>query len=199
MDYGVFTPLWEPFPYYQLFFSLVENFSSNTLKTGLFKLRSVITDNSLSDIKEGIDIVLSNPNWRMHIIGIFTAFAIKNQVDDEILESLWNCLRHGSWVSPQVCVILQYIDSNFDTKALNLIDEEKKILYTGDLTPAQSHTMRGPAGLQSEETKLTLALQYLLDGTIQSGYMGDNGGEIVKGWKQKFDSSVFDFPFFLVS
>lgn len=66
--------------------------------------------------------LLQARNWRYHLIACGVIVAGLNSA--ELINQLWNVLNRGSWVAPQIAATVSLVDSQFITRALEVITGE---------------------------------------------------------------------------
>lgn len=86
------------------------------------KIRETLNQYPPEILERDIVRLLTARNWRYHNIAC-VAMAC-GFVTEETLSALWQSIRAGSWVSPQLSATALYIDPNFKSKASNLISNE---------------------------------------------------------------------------
>jgi hypothetical protein len=81
----------------------------------------------------------------------------------EMTKRLWGRLDQGSWVAPQVAVVLFMIDPEFEAQARQRLEDHCPIDSTKLLamTMPERHSAEGPAGGRARSAKAAAALSWL--------------------------------------
>jgi len=221
MNFGVFNSFWDSRPNHlpfldminesqeeadRLFSRLVEQWPEGvplpeptppeerfSLSSSISLLEKILTNTEIKDLKVGYSLLLNETDWRAHIVASLFAAMLYKSKGLSWAELLWKRLNEGSWTSPQLCVVLSYIDSDFEKHAKEIISAGGRVVYSEELTALQSHVKRGPAGKIAEDRKFLQALQYLVDGAISSENEDNNGGAIAQDWKTSFLKFIQDW------
>lgn len=103
--------------------------------------------------------LLGDLNWRPTLVAAVAAFFLPP--DARIAAALWQRFDAGSWVVPQIAVVLSEIDPDFLTEARRrleaqcpLDDSELRVL-----TMAERHSAAGPEGGAARSAKAASSLQ----------------------------------------
>ena len=193
MDFGVLSSLFEDGPHYLPLLGLIDegiNPDGWGLSRSINKIRRVFRENMLDDVVSSIDILLQDENWRMHLVAAIAVMFLDNTTRQKAAEKLWDRIYTGSWVSPQILVVLSKVDNNFIDRGRKLLGGDFEITYTKKLDVLESHSARGPAGRGVEENKVRLALEYLLYEKINENIRDYNGGTIAKWWKGSLENLI---------
>ncbi|PTX64107.1 hypothetical protein C8N46_101717 [Kordia periserrulae] len=186
LNFGVFNDFWDKNPNHLPFLSLhyLPNISEGWgLYQSIEKLDVIIEENDLSGIIEGIKLLLKSENWRPHLVASLAILKIKKDEQIKLKSLLWERIRKGSWVSPQILVILSIIDIDFKKIAKEIYENGFQIVYS-KMSSVEHHSARGPAGLHVDNQKVIASVEYLLHGTINDSFENDCGGSITKSWKK---------------
>jgi hypothetical protein len=81
------------------------------------KLRAVFAEHPLEVLERDIICLLTSRNWRYH--NIACAAIAAGFVTDRSTESLWKCIKDGSWTSPQLVATAAYVDTSFPLRAVH--------------------------------------------------------------------------------
>ncbi len=203
MDYGIFTSFWDGRPNHLSFLNLQQYSGKNDEDVRLSKsipkeeqfdlaistslLKAIIIRSDIEYLKSGVDLLLNDDDWRPHLVALFAICFIDKVYNTNLVSRLWDRLGFGSWVSPQICVVLSYLDDNFDANAKNVINSGANITYKNILLPQEEHTLRSPAGKNFEQKKYLQALRYLVEGIIKEDDDTYNGGKIAQSWEIEFN------------
>src|SRR5690606_29802267 len=109
-------------------------------------LERVLRETELDDIRAGFSLLLEDADWRAHIVAAVVASMMYRSKGISWSDQLWKRLHEGNWTSPQLCVVLSYIDRTFLARAREVIGSGGRIDYSQELGPMLSHSKRGPAG-----------------------------------------------------
>lgn len=84
-------------------------------------LRTVLAREPVERVERDIECAFAQRNWRPHLMAcIAIADGFRGR---EPMLALWQCMRGGSWVLPQLVATAAYADNTFIDKALALIDD----------------------------------------------------------------------------
>ena len=186
LNFGVFNEFWNGYPNHLPFMNLydVANPPSEwNLTKSIDRLDYIIFKNSIHDIVDGIRLLLSNENWRPHLVACLATLKVDKERQSQIKVYLWNRLQSGSWASPQILVILSIIDPEFNIKAKQICKNGFSITYS-EMPMHEHHSARGPAGTHIDNNKVIASTEYLLNGVITDSEDNDNGGSLAKNWKE---------------
>jgi len=184
--FGVFNDFWNGYPNHLPFLNLddVPNPPEEwNLTKSIDRLDDIISENANAAIVAGIRLLLNNENWRPHLVAALATLKIDKNLQTEIKTDLWNRLKSGSWVSPQILVILSIIDAEFKLKAKEIVEKGFTITYS-EMKKHEHHSARGPAGIGVDTNKVIASTKYLLNGVVTDAKENDNGGSLAKNWKE---------------
>ncbi len=185
-NFGVFNDFWNGHPNHLPLMNLydIPNPPKEwNLTKSIHRLDYIISKNSSDDIVSGIRFLLKNEDWRPHLVAALATLKIDKNRQFELKVDLWNRLKNGSWVSPQILVILSIIDSEFNIKAKQICKNGFNITYS-EIPMHEHHYARGPAGTHVDNNKVIASTEYLLNGVITDSEDNDNGGSLAKNWKE---------------
>lgn len=193
MDLGIFTVFWDGKPNHLPFLSLVElpgdESQSFNLKLSISKLETIIGVNSEETIKQSINLLLKQEDWRLHLVALMSLLLLEELKRESLIVLFWERLSRGSWVSPQLLVALSMSDVNFKTKADKILIEGFVINYS-QLSAIDHHVSRGGVSITTSEEKVITVIDYLLNGVINDNANNDYGGSIAQNWKQRLDELI---------
>ena len=193
MEFGLFNSFFEEAPHYLVFLLMQDEGLDPEgwgLPRSINKIRRLFRKNKLDDILLGIDLLLQDENWRPHLVAAMTVMFLDDTTCQKVAEKLWNRIYTGSWVSPQILVVLSKKDNKFANRGKKLLEGDFQITYTKQLNIFESHSARGPAGKSAEEFKVRLALEFLLYDRINKNIGDYNGGTIAKDWKESLETMI---------
>jgi hypothetical protein len=86
------------------------------------KIRQALAEPSQKHLERDISLLLRARNWRFHNIAC-VAIAC-TEPSSQIREELWNCIKRGSWTSPQLAATAEMVDQDFCRRAIDLVQEQ---------------------------------------------------------------------------
>lgn len=186
LNFGVFNDFWNGHPNHLPLINLHETPNPSkewNLAKSIDRLNYIISKNSSNDIVNGIRLLLKDEDWRPHLVASIATLKIDKKLQSELIINLWNRLKSGSWVSPQILVILSIIDCEFNIRAKEICKNGFKISYS-PMPMHKHHSSRGPAGIDADNKKVISAAEYLLNGVISDSMENGNGDLLAKNWKE---------------
>jgi hypothetical protein len=185
MEFGIFNDFWVNHPQHLPFLSFTEsNFEPKSfgLHSSISNLELILKRNSLEDIKKDIIELLVTSNWRTHLVASIALTLLKKENTNDLLEHFWDRINKGSWVVPQLLVVLSIVDSEFRVKAENIINEESNyLLNNSDLNYSRRKVF---------DHKKIASINYLLKGIVNDTSESDSGASITQGWKQNLQTAI---------
>jgi len=136
-------------------------------------IRTALAEPSKAHLEHDISRLLLARNWRFHNIAC-VAIACTG-ASEYLLSELWRCIKAGSWSAPQLAATAAYIDTDFQRKATELIEDHST--YYKSIVAL--------AGLLSEGTEVT-ALTKISHANIDEAATidRDNSGSIAIRWRK---------------
>lgn len=192
MEFGVFNSFWDGQPNHLPFLNLRESKDDPkewNLQQSTSKLYSILKSNTDSVIDEGIKQLIESENWRPQLVAAISILSFDLERRSKFCGMLWDRLSMGSWVSPQILVVLSIIDSDFKTEAENIIDEGFTVNYS-NLSVIDHHVSRGVTNSKVASEKVIAAITYLLNGTLIESMKSDEGASIAKGWAENLTELI---------
>ena len=190
MEIGIYRKFWDGQPNHLPFLSL-RNYTDEpkefNLKLSITKLERILSENSESNVKNDIKLLLDNEDWRLHIVASIVLLILKKDNAQDIIDLFWFRIKNGSWVSPQILVVLYYSDLNFKDKCRQILNDGLNINYV-ELNPIAHHSERGGTPKSIAEKKVLASIDYLLNGIVNDTSKTDNGGSITKSWKENLEN-----------
>jgi hypothetical protein len=119
--------------------------------SGIAELRSAI---AMATWKADSIRLLRDGNWRSHLAPI-VAYAARGIPDSDITRGLWGAVQQGSWVSPQIIVVLSLMDDDFLPHLSNLFHQG---IALEERDPLIAHVTAGPGNDQSRLGKMANAV-----------------------------------------
>lgn len=184
-NFGIFNDFWDGHPNHLPLMNLydIPNPPKEwNLSKSINRLDYITSNSSNKELVDGIKLLLKSEDWRPHLVASLATLKIDKKLQSELKIDLWNRLKSGSWVSPQILVILSIIDSEFNVQAKEICDNGFKITYS-EMPPYEHHSARGPAGINADNKKVIASVEYLLNEIIIDSSENDNGGSLAKNWK----------------
>lgn len=110
--------------------------------------------------------LLSDLNWRPTLVAAVAAAFLP--LDTRITDALWHRFDSGSWVVPQIAVILASIDPDFLRQARQRLEAHCPLDSSElrALTMIERHSAAGPAGGVERSAKSASALQTILSAAV---------------------------------
>lgn len=157
-DFGVFAPVFESAAHgYLALLNLSADDSADAVR--------LVRQCAAADIdRSAILGLLSDLNWRPTLVAaVAAAFP---PPDTRITAALWHRFDAGSWVTPQIGVVLSAIDPDFLTHARERLEARCPVDHSGlrSLTTLERHSAAGPAGVTERSAKAASSLQSILFG-----------------------------------
>jgi hypothetical protein len=187
LEYGIFNTFWNGHPNHLPLLSLLESNDDPAewnLKMSIKQLDGILLTHSEESIAEGVKLLLRSDNWRPHLVAVLVMLKLNSFRSSYWINSLWERLKHGSWVSPQILVVLSMIDKDFLAKANEIAANGFKVTYS-KMPAAEHHSARGPLGSRFAENKIIAAVHYLVHGSVIDSDEDDQGGSIARSWKSR--------------
>lgn len=186
MEFRIFNSFWDGQPNHLPLLTLRESKDEPlewNLKTSISKLNSILNSNSDEKINDGIRQLLKSEDWRLHLVASISVLAVAPQKRSEFVDLIWVRLSHGSWISPQLLVVLSIIDKDFNSRAIKVLNEGFTVNYI-KLSPMEHHVSRGGSNARAASEKVIDAIDYILKKDINES-VGSEGGAIAKNWTEQ--------------
>lgn len=187
MKFGVFNSFWDGQPNHLPFLSLEIDQSETgafSLGKSLDLISKIISENADEDIHKGINLMLADSNWRIHLVSFMVILKLNQKDQIKFIHPLWKMLCLGTWVSPQLVVILSKLDSNFKQKSKRILDN--KNLTNIQLEYLEDEDLKNVQfGFELAESKILSSLNYLVEGSLLKVIEDDNGAKIAENWNKQ--------------
>ena len=175
---------------------------SLTTKRGL-EAAIVVRDVALSgDTEEFVLRMLRDINWRPNMVAAVSTYY---RAYPSTITQMWAALDAGSWVTPQLAVVLSIRDTEFTRQAIARLNRGCPVSDDPEYrveTAAAQHSAQGPAGSQGRSAKSASSLFAILqadspdepntialadDADLQRLIANDvdRGGAIAISWRDK--------------
>jgi hypothetical protein len=195
-EFGVFAPAFEPPHGYLALLHLSAEDSSDAVR--------LVRQCAVADIdRSAILGLLGDLNWRPTLVAAVAAALLPP--DPRITNALWHRLDSGSWVVPQIAVVLSGVDPDFQTQARRRLEAHCP-LDSNDLwvlSMIERHSAAGPGGDTERSAKAASALETIVAGiSPQPAWLApivatsehqalvasdvDAGGSIAQRWGERF-------------
>ena len=187
MKLKIFDKFWDNQPNHLPLLNLrIDLSETETFNLGksLRLIDSIIAENSSEDIYDDLKLMLSDVNWRVHLLCFISILKLNKPDQLKYIGFLWKRLCLGTWVSPQLLVTLSKIDANFNAKARSILDENGLETFKMNyLTEAELAEIQ----FKSEvlENKILNSLRYLTEGTYKTDIDDENGGKYAENWTEQ--------------
>ena len=159
MDSLPFTSVFVPYPHHLALLSC-DGAKANEAINALSKALIESTDRD-----RDISALLHEADWRCHLVAAVALVISEPKPISKLVEVLWTVFDAGSWVSPQLAVCLEYIDSNFSVQAKARIESLCPVptlpAASSREEAARRHVEQGPCGPIERSAKAIAALLYL--------------------------------------
>lgn len=177
---GIFNEFWDGNPNHLPFLDLLNPQNSLSI------LDNILSQNSQEDIIKGISLLLEDENWRMHLVALLAILKSEEHIKSNFTSKLWERLELGSWVSPQISVVLSLIDTDFKVKAKDLLvksDSNNRKVSMKTIASMEYLLESKIVEYPYLDRKITPKEEYLQK--INELEKRDRGGIIAKKWKEK--------------
>ncbi|MBN8422175.1 MAG: hypothetical protein J0L73_24890 [Verrucomicrobia bacterium] len=191
-DFGVFAPVFESAHGY---LALLRLSSADCVDAVRLVRRCASADVDRAD-ELGL---LGDLNWRPTLVAAVAALFLPP--DPRIATALWRRFDAGSWVVPQIAVVLSEVDPDFLTEARRRLEAHCPLdcAELQSLAMAERHTAAGPEGSAARSAKAAGSLQAVVSSlTPPPGWLSavlaspdhqdlvssdmDSGGRIALEW-----------------
>ncbi len=95
------------------------------------KIKGILAQYPTDLIEQDVVRLLQARNWRVHNIACVVLAC--GFTTEKALAALWDCIRIGSWASPQLTSTAAFIDPTFRNKAIELVGD--KTTYYKSIVP----------------------------------------------------------------
>ncbi len=86
-------------------------------------IKDIVVTEQKDILEQDTLLLLQARNWRFHLMACGVMLA--GVSSSELLNQLWNILREGSWVAPQIAATVYILDPQFESRALEAIKQRK--------------------------------------------------------------------------
>lgn len=158
-DFGAFAPVFETAHGYLALLNLSADDSLEAVR--------LVRQCATTDVdRVSILALLDDLNWRPALVAAVAAAFIPP--DRRITDALWHRIDTGSWVVPQIAVILAAIDSHFEAHARHRLEAHCPLDSSElrALTMPERHSAAGPAGGIERSAKAASVLEAILSSTV---------------------------------
>lgn len=195
-EFGVFAPVFES-PHGYL--ALLNLSAEDSIDAVRLVRQCAVADVDRSAILE----LLRDLNWRPTLVAAVAATFLPP--DSRIIDALWHRFDSGSWVVPQIAVVLSEVDPAFQAQARRRLEAHCPLDSTElrALTMIERHSAAGPAGGSERSAKAASALEdivaaispqpvWLVPIIATSEHQAlvasdvDAGGSIARHWGERF-------------
>jgi len=194
-DLGAFAPVFESAYSYLALLNFSEDESVEAVRL-VRQCAAIDTD------RTSVLSLLTSLNWRPTLVAAVAA--VFSPVDARVTNALWRRFDTGSWVVPQIAVVLASIDPDFQLQARRRLEAHCPIDYSElrALTKMERHSAAGPAGGTHRSSKAASALQSILSAAVPEpewlaavvasaehqelvALDSDSAGSIAHHWKER--------------
>ena len=107
--------------------------------------------NSSEEARAFISLMLSDVNWRPHLVACIATLTSPSR--EKFVQALWDAFDAGSWVAPQLAVVLSFSDLDYEANAKQRIENLCPVLVPVGLDWVKRHSATGPAGTKARSGK----------------------------------------------
>ena len=189
MKFGIFDKFWDNQPNHLPLLNLtVDLTDTETFNLGksLKLIDRIISENQIDDIYNDTRKMLTELNWRLHLVAFITILKLDKSEQQKFIGFLWKRLCLGTWVSPQLLVTLSKIDFNFKEKAELILNEIGLNEFRGNYLSKKELAER-KFNYELTDNKILNSLRYLKDGKFLTDIDYDNGAEIAQNWNEQLN------------
>ncbi len=86
-------------------------------------IKDIVVTEQKDILEQDTLLLLQARNWRFHLMACGVMLA--GVSSSKLLNQLWNILREGSWVAPQIAATVYILDPQFESRALEAIKQRK--------------------------------------------------------------------------
>ncbi|AUC16530.1 hypothetical protein BTO06_15840 [Tenacibaculum sp. SZ-18] len=187
MKFGIFDKFWDNQPNHLPLLNLKIDLSDTetfNLGKSLKLIDGIISENEIHDIYNDTRKLLTELNWRLHLVALITILKLEKSEQQKFIGFLWKRLCLGTWVSPQLLVTLSKIDFNFKEKAQLILKEIGLNEFRGNYLSKQELAER-KFNYALTNNKILNSLRYLKDGNFLTEIDDDNGAKIALNWNEQ--------------
>ena len=199
MEFGVFNIFFEG-SFDHLSLLLLENEGFDPEGGGLSRqintMRKLFLENPVEQILEGIELLMREGNWRLHLLASLAYMFLDDAPGQRISERFWKTIHEGSWVSPQILVVLSKKDREFVSRGKKILESDTPVIQIQrtpipkDIADYYRHaTERERQYSFEEEYKVRTALEYLIFGRIDES-VRSIGGSKARQWNEKLEKLI---------
>jgi hypothetical protein len=140
-----------------------------TVKT----IKDIVLTEQMNVLEHDTLLLLQARNWRFHLVAC--GILLAGVRSTKLLNQLWIILREGSWVVPQIAATVYILDPQFDSRAVEAIEQRK--------LNEQSLVAIAELLKQAPNMRFTLKQEAL----IKSARVSDraDSGKIAVSWAEK--------------
>lgn len=154
-NFGVFAPVFESAHSYLALLNLSADDSADSVRL-VRRCASEDVDRS------GTLNLLADLNWRPTLVAAVAA--IFQPTDTRVIAALWHRFDSGSWVTPQIGIILSIIDPDFLIRARERLEAHCPVDFSElrACSAPERHSAAGPAGGTERSAKAANALRSII-------------------------------------
>lgn len=153
--YGPFANVFETgeleVPGYLKLLNLADNDASVVLR----RIQRALTHEGANRF---IFLLLEDCNWRPQLVGCLACLL---RPDFDATGSLWRAIDAGSWITPQLAVVLLCLDRNFIRETRVRVESGCPVSPIEGLSLMESYVATGPAGNKERSAKMMATLMHL--------------------------------------
>ncbi len=187
LKFGIFDKFWDNQPNHLPLLNLrVDLSETETFNLGksLKLIDEIISENQIDDIYNDTRKMLTELNWRLHLVAFITILKLDKSEQQKYIGFLWKRLCLGTWVSPQLLVTLSKIDFNFKEKAELILKEVGLNKFRTNYLSEKELAERN-FNYELTDNKILNSLRYLKNEKILTDIDDDNGAKIAQNWNEQ--------------
>jgi hypothetical protein len=126
---GIFKEFWDGNHPHHLPLMNLRNDTTNkdwNLEISLNRIENIFQENERQTIIKDLELLIKQNNWRPQLIFCISLLKLKNEELSKLKKELWNKLEeYRSWIIPQLSATASIVDSNFKSKAIEILKNKK--------------------------------------------------------------------------
>jgi hypothetical protein len=200
-DFGAFAPLFAESGHYLALLRLQSNDSADVVKNVQQCAQQA------THPQRDIHTLLIDFNWRPTLVACVAALWVKP--DPAIIAALWSRLDAGSWVVPQIAVVLAQIDPDFMDHARARLETQCPIALSGllgmqpagppsaSLVHLSGKAANARASLARQHTPRPSWLEAVTSSAAHQSLIAedfDNAYKIAESWQQRLTAILQTLP-----
>ncbi len=190
MTLGIFKNFWDNQPNHLPFLNLIIDLSDTktfNLGKSLRLVDKIISESSTEDIYNDTKSMLTELNWRPHLVAFITILKLEKIDQQKFIGYLWKRLCLGTWVSPQLLVTLSKIDFNFKEKSELILEDNIGLSKFRENYLTKQELSERKFNYEMTDNKILNSLRYLTGEKVLTEIDDDNGADIAQNWNEQLN------------